>query len=82
MLSAWRKFIRYSESILPPSHIRVNPTHHGTHLYVRGREYTPEVPYNNPCLGGTNPPKVLYINWIFEDDHILQDAIINNISHK
>ena len=32
--------IGYSESILPSSHIEVGPTHHGAHLYVRGREYT------------------------------------------
>ena len=82
MLSVWGKFIGYSRSILPSSHIRVDPTHHGTHLYVRGREYTLGVSNNSPCLGGTNPPKVLYINWIFEDDHILRHPIINNISHK
>ena len=82
MLSAWRKFIGCSGSILPPSHIRVDPTHHKAHLYVRGREYTQGVPNNSLCLGGTNPPKVLYINWIFKDDHILRHPIINNISHK
>lgn len=64
------------------SHIRVDLSHHKTHLYVRGRKYTPEAPNNCPCLRGTNSPKVLYINLIFEDNRILRHPIINKISHK
>ena len=82
MLSAWGKFIGYFGSILSPYHIRVDPTYYGAYLYVREREYTRGVPNNSLCLGGSNPPKVLYINWIFKDDHILRHPIINNISHK
>lgn len=42
------KFIEYSESILLPSYIGVGLTVGETNLYVRGREYIPGVPSNNP----------------------------------
>ena len=42
--------IRYSESILPPSYIRVDPMIGGTHFYVRVRKYTLGVPNNNHFL--------------------------------
>ena len=44
------KFIGYSKSIFPSTHIGVNPMLSETYLYVKGREYTLEVPNNN--IGG------------------------------
>ena len=41
-----RKIIGYNGSVLPPSHIGVDPMVSGTHPYVRKREHTPEVPNN------------------------------------
>ena len=42
--------IRYSESILPSSYIRVDPMIDGSYSYVRGRKYTLGVPNNNSFL--------------------------------
>ena len=47
-----RKIIGYMGSILPSSHIIVDPMVCGTHPDVRGREHTPKVPNNNPLGNG------------------------------
>ena len=48
LMSNKEKFIGYFESIQPPSHMWVGPIMGETNFYVRGREYTPGVPNNNP----------------------------------
>ena len=47
----FRDIIGYFESIFFPSHIRVDPTHHGVHSHMRERKYT---------LGVSNKFLVLY----------------------
>ena len=56
-----RKIIEYMGSILPSSHIIVDPMVCGTHPDVRGREHTPKYPITIPWAMGGIPIRKLNI---------------------
>ena len=59
-----RKIMGYMGSILPSSHIIVDPMVCGTHPDVRGREHTPKVPNNNPLGNGRHTyQKIKYFSF-------------------
>ena len=69
-----RKIIGYNGSVLPPSHIGVDPMVSGTHPYVRKREHTPEVPNNKLPKKKKKFCKILY-HFIQISKFLVQDVL-------